>query len=163
MKSLNNNTYNYFKVIVKGKSKQNLWTTYKEYQTQCKGDGYSKGFISCTSRATNEYKDRTNCAYLCNMYYNHIIKQFFIDKGVSVDEDTWALSELIQWVFRSAIREGNNINIYIPSERMRNLLIEWLNKQFYDFIYSFIKSYMLNPLQLLGFRFSFTILTCKID
>ena len=128
MKSLKNNTYNYFKVIVKGKSKQNLWTTYKEYQTQCKGDGYSKGFISCTSRATNEYKDRTNCAYLCNMYYNPIIKQFFIDKGVSVDEDTWALSELIQWVFRSAIREGNNINIYIPSERMRNLLIEWLNK-----------------------------------
>ena len=62
------------------------------------------------------------------MYYNPIIKQFFIDKGVSVDEDIWALSELIQWVFRSAIREGNNINIYIPSERMRNLLIEWLNK-----------------------------------
>ena len=49
-------------------------------------------------------------------------------KGVSVDEDTWALSELIQWIFRSAIRENNEINVYIPSERMRNLLIEWLNK-----------------------------------
>ena len=61
-------------------------------------------------------------------YFKRKIKQFFIDKGVSVDEDTWALSELIQWVFRSAIRENNNINIYIPSERMRNLFIEWLNK-----------------------------------
>ena len=49
-------------------------------------------------------------------------------KGVSVDEDTWALSELIQWVFRSAIRENKEINVYIPSERMRNLLVEWLNK-----------------------------------
>ena len=56
-----------------------------------------------------------------------MIKQFFIDKNVTIDEDTWALSELLQWIFRSAIREHKEINIYIPSERMRNLLLEWLN------------------------------------
>ena len=56
-----------------------------------------------------------------------MIKQFFIDKGVTIDEDTWALSELLQWIFRSAIREHKKINIYIPSERMRNLFLEWLN------------------------------------
>jgi len=39
------------------------------------------------------------------------------------------LSELIQWVWRSAIRDGNSINIYIPSSRMRNLFIEWLNNE----------------------------------
>ena len=49
-------------------------------------------------------------------------------KGVNIDEETWALSELIQWLFRSAIREENEINIYIPSKRMRNLLQEWLEK-----------------------------------
>ena len=56
-----------------------------------------------------------------------MIKQFFIDKNVTIDEDTWALSELLQWVFRSAIREHKEINIYIPSKRMRELLLEWLN------------------------------------
>lgn len=49
-------------------------------------------------------------------------------KDVNIDEETWALSELIQWLFRSAIREENEINLYIPSKRMRNLLQEWLRK-----------------------------------
>lgn len=128
IKKIKNNTQNYFKRIIKSKSKFNMWTVFESYKTQCRGEGYTKGFIACNARATNEFKDKTNCAYLCNRYYNPVIKQFFIDKGVSVDEDTWALSELIQWLFRSAIREKNEINLYIPSERMRNILIEWLSK-----------------------------------
>jgi hypothetical protein len=44
-----------------------------------------------------------------------------------INEDEWALSELIQWLFRSAIRQKEEIELYIPSERMRKLLIEWLN------------------------------------
>ena len=34
---------------------------------------------------------------------------------------------MIQWIFRSQIRQYKPINIYIPSERMRELLIDWLN------------------------------------
>lgn len=34
----------------------------------------------------------------------------------------YALSEMIQWIFRSRIRNNESINIYIPSSRMRNLL-----------------------------------------
>lgn len=49
-------------------------------------------------------------------------------KDVNIDEETWALSELIQWLFRSTIREENEINLYIPSKRMRSLLQEWLEK-----------------------------------
>lgn len=126
MKTLNNNIVNYFKNIVKGKSKLNMWTTFQDYRTTLQGKGYTKGFVSCNARATNDFKEKTNLAYLCNRYYNPIIKQFFIDKKVTVNEDIWALSELIQWMFRSAIRENKPINIYIPSERMRNLLQEWL-------------------------------------
>ena len=57
-----------------------------------------------------------------------MIEQFFVAHGVAIDEDTWALSELIQWTFRSAIRENKPINIYIPSKRMRDLFIDWLKK-----------------------------------
>lgn len=126
MKTLNNNVVNYFKNIVKGKSKLNMWTTFQDYRTTLQGKGYTKGFVSCNARATNDFKEKTNLAYLCNRYYNPIIKQFFIDKKVTINEDIWALSELIQWMFRSAIRENKPINIYIPSERMRTLLQEWL-------------------------------------
>ena len=127
MTKVKNNTYNYFKRVIKGKSEFNMWTVFDDYMTQCKGKGYSKGYIACNARATNEYKNKTNLAYLCNRFYNPLIKQFFMDKDVQVDEDSWALSELIQWIFRSAIRENNEINLYIPSKRMRDLLIEWLN------------------------------------
>lgn len=127
MKKLKNSTYYYFKRVIKSKSKENMWTTFEDYKAQCKGEGYSKGFVPCNSRATNEYKDKTNCAYLINRYYKPTINNFFTDKGVKIDEDIWSLSELIQWLFRSAIRDGKEINLYIPSKRMRNLLIQWLD------------------------------------
>ncbi len=38
--------------------------------------------------------------------------------------------EMVQWIWRSAIREGNPINIYVPSSRMRSLLQRWLNDEF---------------------------------
>ena len=52
--------------------------------------------------------------------------RFFVQKGVTVDEETYALSELVQWIFRSQLRDGKEINLYIPSERMRRLLKKWL-------------------------------------
>jgi hypothetical protein len=46
-----------------------------------------------------------------------------------VDGDMYALSSLIQWVWRSAIRDGKPIILYVPSSRMRGLLIKWLNDE----------------------------------
>ena len=104
-----------------------MYTTFEDYKSQVKGKGYTKGYISCNARATNDFKDRTNCAYLINRFYNPMINRFFIDKNIIIDEDTWALSELIQWLFRSGIRDDKEINLYIPSRRMRELLISWLD------------------------------------
>lgn len=126
MKRIKDNTINYFKHIIKSKSEYNMWTTFEDYKNTLKGERYTKGFVECNARATNEYKHKTTLAYLCNRYYCPVIKNFFIDKGVPIDEDCWALSELIQWMFRSQVRENNPIDIYIPSKRMRVLLKEWL-------------------------------------
>ena len=46
--------------------------------------------------------------------------------NISVDEDGFALSEMLQFIWRSAIREGKDIWVYIPSIRMRNLLKQWI-------------------------------------
>ncbi len=56
-----------------------------------------------------------------------MLKNYFQEQGVEVREDDYALSEMIQWVWRSAIRDGKEIWIYIPSRRMRELFRNWLN------------------------------------
>ena len=132
MKKLKNNTLNYFNNILKSKSNNNIWTTFKDYQSLIAGKGYTKGFVPSNMRATNDYQDRTSVAYLVNKFINPYIKQFFTTHGVKVYEDEYAISELVQFIWRSAIRQGKDINIYIPSRRMRQLLKKWINDQKYE-------------------------------
>lgn len=127
IKILKNNLYNYFRNKVKAKSNTILWTTFKHSKKQLSGGGYTKGYAPCNARATNDYAEKYNLAYCINVYEMPIIKQFFHSKGVTVDEEMFALSEMLQWIWRSRIRKGENINIYIPSSRMRNLLEKWLD------------------------------------
>ena len=128
IKQLQSNLYNFFRNIRKTSSKFNLWTTFKEYKPLLSGKGYGGGYIPHSMRATNEYKERTSVAYPINKFLNTTIKNFFTLNNVDVDEDGYALSEMLQFIWRSAIREGNEIWVYIPSIRMRNLLINWINE-----------------------------------
>ena len=127
MKQLKNNVNNFFHNISRASAKDVLWTSFKDYKTQLSGKGYTKGFLPINARATNLYRERTCLSYLVNIFFNPMVKGFFRDHGVEVDEDGYALSEMLQWIWRSAIRDGNAINIYIPSSRMRELLEQWIN------------------------------------
>lgn len=127
MKQLKNNIYNFFNNIQKTQSKLNLWTTYKDYKSLLQGKGYSKSYLSHNARATNEYKDRISVAYPINKYMNPNVKSFFETNHVLVDEDGFATSEMLQFIWRSAIREGKEIWLYIPSIRMRSLLEKWID------------------------------------
>ena len=129
VKILRNHMYNYFGNIIKSKSKYNLWTTFKDYQTKVSGKGYSKGFLSSNARATNEYKDRTTVAYTINKYVSPMVVHFFGTHGITIDQDRYALSEMIQFIFRSALRDGQKIELYVPSSRMRLLLELWLGER----------------------------------
>jgi hypothetical protein len=55
-------------------------------------------------------------------------KNFYYKNGITPDEDKYALSIMIQWLWRSAIRDGREISVYIPSKRMRTLLKEWISQ-----------------------------------
>ena len=55
-------------------------------------------------------------------------KKFYTKHGINVDEDAYALSIMVQWIWRSAIRDGDEIYLYIPSRRMRTLLEKWIDK-----------------------------------
>lgn len=130
MKKLQNNINNFFKNIVKGTLiDEKIWTTFKEYKDDVKGKGYVKAFVSINIRATNDYKNTTAVAYIANRYMKPTLKHFFESEGIGVDEDSYALSELIQFIYRSAIRDGKPITVYVPSKRMRELLLDWINKK----------------------------------
>ena len=126
IKQIKRNLYNYFSNILNAKAETIMWTTFKDYRSKLKGKGYSNQFVSYNCRSTNDYDDRFNLAYCVNVYLHPGITQFFKQRGINIDEDLYGLSEMIQWIWRSRIRKGENINIYIPSMRMRNLLIAWM-------------------------------------
>lgn len=84
-------------------------------------------WVACNARATDDFAERDVLAYAINLYVNPYFVKHFEKKGVSFDKDAYALSSMIQWVWRSAIRRGKPIKLYILSNRMRELFLHWLN------------------------------------
>lgn len=119
----------FFKSIANTPSDLNAWTCFNKQKQKLKGKRYSKGHIPCNAKATNEHRHKQALAYLCNIFQIPVIKGYFEAKGIKVDEELYALSEMVQWVWRSAIRDGKPITIYIPSDRMRTLFKNWLNSE----------------------------------
>ncbi|MPM86322.1 hypothetical protein SDC9_133411 [bioreactor metagenome] len=56
-----------------------------------------------------------------------MIANWFKEHGIYLNTDAFALSTLLQWLWRSAIRDGKPITVYIPSSRMRGLLKQFLD------------------------------------
>ena len=125
---LKNNTENYFRTVTKTKSIDNMYTVFKPYCKYVKGKGFANGFVSCNARGTNEFKDKKSLAYLINFFMSPDIKQFLEHYHIEFDDNLFSLSALLQWIWRSQIRDGNPIDLYIPSERMRELLKIWINE-----------------------------------
>lgn len=107
-------------------SDRRLWGSYNGEFNKIKGKGYTKAFLTFNAKATNAYKDRDCLVYIANLFMNVNEKKFYQMHGIEVDEDIYALSIMVQWIWRSAIRDGEKVNLYIPSKRMRTLLINWI-------------------------------------
>jgi hypothetical protein len=122
------NAINFFMHFTKTKSNQRMWTTFKDCIPFVKNKNLTKTqWIEMTSRSTNLHRDRTALAYLVNRYPQPYFEDFFETRNVPINQDHFAISEMIQWVFRSAVRVHKPINLYVPSERMRTLFIRWIN------------------------------------
>lgn len=106
---------------------QRLWGSYVMAKHKLRGKGYSNSFLPFNARATNAYRDKDHLIYASNVYMNVNDKLFYSAHGILVDEDAYALSTMIQWIWRSAIRDGKEIYLYIPSSRMRSLLLNWID------------------------------------
>jgi len=138
-----------YRDIVGASSMQILWTTMKKhnfYKKLEKEHGFKythqlskeerklkekelaihKCFLSCNARATCDFAERTVLLYLVNRYNVPEVSRYFAKRGITLDENRFAINELTQWIFRSAVRDGKPIQIFIPSRRMRDLLFDWL-------------------------------------
>ncbi|MEK5426967.1 hypothetical protein [Cytobacillus sp. FSL R7-0680] len=125
LKPLRNNTYNFFYNIAKVKKSEAYYSTLKEVETPLAPRSYKGSAIPINARATNDYSEARAIAYLFNRYPNPHVKAFFQDNNVTVNEDLLAVGDLLQWIWRSRIRNGEPIQAYIPSSRMRKLLEAW--------------------------------------
>ncbi len=82
-------------------------------------------WISNTTRGTNDYIHCSHLVYLYDQNINPVVARWLGDSS-RVFNDAYALTELIQWVWRSRVRKGEPITLYLPSPRMRRLFGEWL-------------------------------------
>lgn len=102
-----------------------MWTVFKAYDKLVADKNLKTSFVPMNQRAVNSYRNCRYLAYGVNRYALPDTYKYFLYKGVQMDVQKWALSEMIQWIWRSAIRDGKDIWIYIPSSRMRGLLEDW--------------------------------------
>lgn len=125
---LMDNAYNLLRNIWKVDSGKVLWTLFKgnSYKDPTIKTRWKNRFCPCNARATNEWGDSVYLAYLVNMFPDPSVKQWFADHGGCIDDDQYALSNMLQWIWRSAIRNNIPVKLYIPSRRMREILKAWL-------------------------------------
>lgn len=103
-----------------------MWSSFTAVKSDLSGNGYTRSFLPFNARAKNEFRNRKYLIYAVNIFMRTAEKLFYQRHGINVNEDMFALSTMVQWIWRSAIRDGDEIYIYIPSKRMRTLLINWM-------------------------------------
>ena len=82
-------------------------------------------WVAKITRGTNDYAHCSHLIYLYDQHMNPYVARWLEDNSRAFD-DAYALTELIQWVWRSRVRKGQPITLYLPSPRMRRLMKEWL-------------------------------------
>lgn len=103
-----------------------MWGTYKSQFESVSGPGYKTKYVVFNERATNKYADRNVLAYLVNIFPNKVLRSFCDINELELDWDSYALSTMVQWIWRSAIRKGEEVWLYLPSKRMRDILTNWI-------------------------------------
>ena len=123
---LRRNLHSVFSTRWKAKAGDRFFTCLAENKNFIAGKNYKKDWLSFSIKATNLYMETHHVAFLMNVFMQPTIKKVCDSTEYQVDEDLVSLSHLIQFVFRSALRKGEKIKVYIPSSRMRGLFKDYL-------------------------------------
>jgi len=128
MERLNKNLTTFFRYKTDASASKRAWSTFVSEKNKVTGKYLnSKYWVPMNSRATNQYRDKTAIAYCVNRFAHPNMVNFFKKRKLDLNHDEYATSEMLQFLFRFAIREGKDIDVYIPSFRMRTLLELYLD------------------------------------
>ena len=72
-------------------------------------------WIANTTRGTNGYIHCSHLIYLYDQKINPVVARWLKDRSRAFN-DAYALTELIQWVWRSRFRKGEPITLYLPCQ-----------------------------------------------
>ena len=127
---IRNNIINYFTHITSSKSDERMWTCFEPDKKKFKDKNLltneKKYWVALNSRSTNNFGHKSILAYPLNRFMNPYYDDFFNVKNIIIDQEGFAISEFVQWLWRSALRNNKPIQLYLPSIRMRNLLDKFL-------------------------------------
>ena len=119
-----------------------MFTVFTAYKDMLDSNGRYypslKRFLPCNTKATNDYSNCTGVAYLCNRYFDVTCVNFLKqrakaenDPKLAFHNDVYALSELVQFIWRSNVRVKDAkqpVYVWVPDKRMRKLLKEFLQQ-----------------------------------
>ena len=130
-KQVSNNTRNFFLNMMRCRSGDAIYTNFEEFNNSYPVRDYIGSFTACNLKATNKYAQTHSLAYLINVFMHPNIKKYFVSQNLTItalDEEKVALNQLMQRIWRSAIRNGEEVNLYLPSRRMREVLTRFLTE-----------------------------------
>ena len=86
-------------------------------------------YVPMNARGSNKWADRDFVIHMVDHYPDPYLDKYLNKRSNgSFNQDVFALSILIQYIYRSAIREGKPIKVLICSDRMRSLFQKWLSE-----------------------------------
>ncbi|WP_299884892.1 hypothetical protein [uncultured Ruegeria sp.] len=97
--------------------------------TETDGQWKVKGGLQWVANQTRGINDYINCSHAFYLYDQHPnpVLCSYLQKDADKWGEQYALTELVQWLYRSRVRVGEPVTVYVPSDRMRRILTDWLN------------------------------------
>ena len=84
-------------------------------------------WIPNTTRGTNNYSHCSHAIYLYEQNVNPILLNW-LNANNKQFKTEFALTEMIQWIWRTRIRNGEPVDVYMPSGRMREIIADWISE-----------------------------------
>lgn len=87
--------------------------------------------IPCNTKGTNAYQDRQFVGYLVDRHVNPVFANFFNNHDITVDKELYSLSELIQFIWRSNIRDESStkpVYVYLAGKQTHNLFTKFIEE-----------------------------------
>ncbi|TGN67329.1 hypothetical protein E4L95_05340 [Paracoccus liaowanqingii] len=82
-------------------------------------------WVANQTRGTNQYRHCSHVAYFWSQNVNPNVARF-LGCDDKQHADAYSVAEMIQFIWRSRIRDGQPITVYMPCEKMRRLWARWL-------------------------------------